>query len=113
MPLKPSQKQPAWRSENGFQLCTHAIGDSANRETLNIYEAAMAGHPDMKDLRWRIEHAQHLDPADIPRFARLGVIASMQGIHASSDGPWVIGRSGRSGPGPAPMSGANSLIQAP
>ncbi|HXF06693.1 MAG TPA: amidohydrolase [Blastocatellia bacterium] len=80
--------------EHGFQLNTHAIGDRANREVLNIYEAVFRRHPGKKDLRWRIEHAQHLHPDDIPRFARLGVIASMQGIHCTSDGPWVIKRLG-------------------
>ncbi len=80
--------------ENGFQLCIHAIGDRANRETLNIYEEAFKAHPDAKDLRWRIEHAQHLSPADIPRFGQLGVIAAMQGIHCTSDGPWVLKRLG-------------------
>ncbi len=80
--------------ENGFQLCTHAIGDRGNRETLNIYEEAFKAHPGKKDLRWRIEHAQHLHPDDIPRFGKLGVIASMQGIHCTSDGPWVIKRLG-------------------
>jgi hypothetical protein len=80
--------------ENGFQLCTHAIGDRANRETLNIYEEAFKAHPDKKDLRWRIEHAQHLTTADIPRFGGLDVIASMQGVHAISDGPWVPKRLG-------------------
>jgi predicted amidohydrolase YtcJ len=80
--------------ENGYQLCVHAIGDRANREVLNIYEAAFKAHPDKKDLRWRIEHAQHLSAADIPRFGALGVIASMQGIHATSDGPYVLARLG-------------------
>jgi hypothetical protein len=80
--------------ENGFQLCIHAIGDRANRETLNIYEEAMKAHPDKKDIRWRIEHAQHLSLADIPRFGQLGVIAAMQGIHCTSDGPWVLKRLG-------------------
>jgi predicted amidohydrolase YtcJ len=79
---------------NGFQLCVHAIGDRANREVLNLYETVFKEHRDKRDLRWRIEHAQHLDPADIPRFARLGVIASMQGVHATSDGPFVIARLG-------------------
>ena len=51
------------------------LGDRANREVLNLYEAVFREHPDKKDLRWRIEHAQHLDPADIPRFGTLGVIA--------------------------------------
>jgi hypothetical protein len=81
--------------DNGFQLCTHAIGDRANREVLNLYQAVFREHPDKKDLRWRIEHAQHLDPADIPRFGQLGVIAAMQGIHCTSDGPFVIARLGR------------------
>ncbi|MCP4567225.1 MAG: amidohydrolase [FCB group bacterium] len=80
--------------EHGFQLCTHAIGDRANRETLNIYEIIFASELKLKDLRWRIEHAQHLNSNDIPRFARLGVIASMQGIHCVSDGPWVPKRIG-------------------
>jgi len=80
--------------ENDFQVCTHAIGDRGNRETLNIYEEAFNARPEKKDLRWRIEHAQHLHPDDIGRFGRLGVIASMQGIHCTSDGPWVIKRLG-------------------
>lgn len=80
--------------ENGFQLCTHAIGDKANRVTLDIYEEAFKAHPDKKNLRWRIEHAQHLQPIDIPRFKTLAVIAAMQGIHAASDGPWVPKRLG-------------------
>jgi predicted amidohydrolase YtcJ len=80
--------------EQGFQLCVHAIGDRANRETLDLFERVFKANPDKKDLRWRIEHAQHLHPADIPRFARLGVIASMQGSHATSDAPFVIARLG-------------------
>jgi predicted amidohydrolase YtcJ len=80
--------------ENDFQLNVHCIGDRANRETLDIFEAAFNAHPDKKDLRWRIEHAQHLHPSDIPRFAQLRVIPSMQGIHCTSDGPYVIKRLG-------------------
>jgi predicted amidohydrolase YtcJ len=79
---------------NRYQLAIHAIGDRANREVLNLYERVFAANPGKTDLRWRIEHAQHLDPADIPRFARLGVIAAMQGTHATSDGPMVIPRLG-------------------
>ena len=79
---------------HGYQLNTHAIGDRANREVLNLYERVFRSHQDRKDLRWRIEHAQHLDPVDVPRFATLGVIASMQAIHASSDGSWVPQRIG-------------------
>ena len=84
----------AFAIENGFQLATHAIGDRANRETLDIYEAAFRARPDRSDLRWRIEHAQHIDPADIPRFARLGVIPAMQAIHCTSDAPYVPKRLG-------------------
>ncbi len=80
--------------ENGFQLCTHAIGDRANREVLNVYEEAFRAHPDRTDLRWRIEHAQHLHPDDIPRFGKLGVIASMQACHCTSDAPFVLARLG-------------------
>jgi hypothetical protein len=75
--------------EGGFQLAVHAIGDRANREALNVFEEAFKAHPDKKDVRWRIEHAQHINAADIPRFGQLGVIASMQGIHCTSDGPYV------------------------
>jgi len=79
---------------HGFQLNTHAIGDRGNREILDVYERVFADNPTARDLRWRIEHAQHLDPADVPRFAKLGVIASMQGVHATSDGPWLPKRLG-------------------
>jgi len=79
---------------NGYQLCVHAIGDRANRETLNIFEEAFKANPDKKNLRWRIEHAQHLNAADIPRFGQLGVIASMQGVHCTSDAPYVPARLG-------------------
>jgi predicted amidohydrolase YtcJ len=80
---------------HGFQLNTHAIGDRGNRETLDTYESVLAGEGGVTiDHRWRVEHAQHLHPDDIPRFAELGVIASMQGIHGTSDGPWVEPRLG-------------------
>jgi predicted amidohydrolase YtcJ len=79
---------------NGYQLAVHAIGDRANLEVLNLYERVFSANPGKTDLRWRIEHAQHLNPADIPRFAQLGVIAAMQGIHATSDGLMVIPRLG-------------------
>jgi predicted amidohydrolase YtcJ len=79
---------------NGFQLCVHAIGERANREVLDLYEQTFRAHPDRKDLRWRIEHAQHLSAADIPRFGRLGVIAAMQGVHCTSDAPYVLERLG-------------------
>jgi predicted amidohydrolase YtcJ len=79
----------------GFQVNTHAIGDRANRETLNLYQRAFSDlENEDADLRWRVEHAQHIDPTDVPRFAQLGVIASIQGVHCISDGPWVPSRLG-------------------
>ena len=84
----------AYALKNQFQLCVHAIGDRANRETLNVFEAAFKENPKARDLRWRVEHAQHISAADIPRFASLGVIASMQGIHCTSDAPYVLARLG-------------------
>ncbi|HYG19274.1 MAG TPA: amidohydrolase [Ohtaekwangia sp.] len=80
--------------KHGFQVCSHAIGDRANREILDRYQRALGDYPQVKDHRFRIEHAQHLHPADIPRFAELGVIPAMQAIHMSSDRPWAIDRLG-------------------
>jgi len=80
--------------QNGFQVCTHAIGDRGNKEVLDIYEKAYRNNPDQNDARFRIEHAQHLTASDIPRFASLGVIPAMQAIHMSSDRPWAIDRLG-------------------
>ena len=81
--------------EHDYQVCTHAIGDRANREVLNLYEAAFAAAPEAaSDIRFRIEHSQILHPDDLPRFAELGVVAAMQGIHAISDGPWTPDRIG-------------------
>jgi predicted amidohydrolase YtcJ len=81
-------------ARDGFQVSIHAIGDRANREVLDMYRDIFDQYPAARNLRWRIEHAQHLDPADIPRFAELGVIASMQSIHACSDAPMVVPRIG-------------------
>jgi predicted amidohydrolase YtcJ len=79
--------------DHDMQLCVHAIGDRANREILDLYERVWDGEP-RPDLRWRIEHVQHLSPEDIPRFAEMGVIASMQGVHCTSDAGWVPQRLG-------------------
>jgi predicted amidohydrolase YtcJ len=79
---------------NGFQVCSHAIGDRANQEVLNRYETAFREYPSITDHRFRVEHAQHLHPSDIPRFAQLGVIPAMQAVHLSSDRPWAIERLG-------------------
>ena len=80
--------------EHDYQLCVHAIGDRANREVLNIFEDTFVKHRSHHSRRWRIEHAQHIDLSDIPRFAQLGVIASMQGVHCTSDGVFVTDRLG-------------------
>jgi predicted amidohydrolase YtcJ len=73
----------------GIQVETHAIGDRANRLILDLYEEALKTVPaeqrKVREPRWRVEHAQILDPIDLPRFARLGVIPSMQPSHAISD----------------------------
>jgi predicted amidohydrolase YtcJ len=79
--------------QHQWQLCVHAIGDRANREVLDVYERVLG--PDVKlDHRWRIEHAQHLSPEDIPRFGKLGVIPAMQANHCTSDAGFVPTRLG-------------------
>jgi predicted amidohydrolase YtcJ len=79
---------------HGFQVGTHAIGDRANRIVLDAYETSFRESPGAKDPRFRIEHAQILDAADIPRFGKLGVLAAMQGTHCPSDRPWAGRRLG-------------------
>jgi predicted amidohydrolase YtcJ len=88
--------------QHQLQFCVHAIGDRANREVLNIFNAFLPQTPNGNapygptrgGLRWRIEHAQHIDVQDIPRFKEMGVIASMQAIHCTSDASFVIKRLG-------------------
>jgi predicted amidohydrolase YtcJ len=88
---KPEELRPMFEEalRRGFQVETHAIGDRANRIILDLYEQAFKTVPPeqrkIREPRWRVEHAQIVDPADIPRFARLGVIPSMQPSHAISD----------------------------
>ena len=94
-PVSEIERTAEIAAANGFQVNTHAIGTRANRETLDIYERTwkklgISG----QDLRWRVEHAQHIRPEDVPRFGQLGVIAAMQGIHCTSDGPWIPTRLG-------------------
>jgi predicted amidohydrolase YtcJ len=100
-PLETLEQAAEIALRTGLQLCIHAIGDRGNRETLDLFERAFARHDAKhgtegagRKLRWRIEHAQHLHRDDVPRFGELGVIASMQGIHCTSDGPWVYTRLG-------------------
>ena len=75
----------------GFQVAIHAIGDAGNRETLDFLESVLQARPESRALRHRIEHAQVLHPDDIPRFARLGVIASMEPQHCVEDKSWDTG----------------------
>jgi predicted amidohydrolase YtcJ len=78
----------------GFQVAIHAIGDAANRQTLDLFERLFAQTPSLRARRHRIEHAQILAPAEIPRFARVGIIASMQPGHAVEDMAWAHYRVG-------------------
>jgi predicted amidohydrolase YtcJ len=81
----------AWTSgadRAGLQVIVHAIGDRAIRTQLDIF-GRVASEDGPRDRRFRIEHAQHIAPSDIPRFAQLGVIASMQPYHAIDDGRWA------------------------
>lgn len=93
-PISIIKKTALLAAENDFQICTHAIGDKANRVTLNIYEDIFNKFNDNRNFRWRIEHAQHLSKKDISRFAELGVIAAMQTNHCTSDAPFVHKRLG-------------------
>ncbi|MEO6189781.1 MAG: amidohydrolase [Saprospiraceae bacterium] len=77
-----------------LQVCVHAIGDRGNKEVLDVFEKIAKEFPEVINKRWRIEHAQHLRQEDIQRFKSLGVIASMQSIHCTSDAPFVIKRLG-------------------
>lgn len=91
----PADFETAVRKANGckVQVATHAIGDRGNRIVLDTYEKVLGTHKD-NDHRWRVEHAQVVSLEDIPRFARLGVIASMQPTHATSDMGWAEQRVG-------------------
>ncbi len=95
IPIGQRRETARLAAEHGMQLCTHAIGDRANREVLDVYEQAFTAYPSEHCRRWRIEHAQHLHPDDIPRFAQLGVVAAMQGNHCTSDAVFVIDRLGK------------------
>jgi predicted amidohydrolase YtcJ len=95
VPLEDIEAVVRLALQHDYQVCTHAIGDRANQEVLDLYAAAFAEMPDAADgIRFRIEHSQILHPYDVPRFADLGVVAAMQGIHAISDGPWTPDRLG-------------------
>ncbi len=94
IPLARMEERIAAADAAGLQVEIHAIGDRANAEILDLFERTAARNG-VRDRRFRIEHAQHLRASDIPRFARLGVIASMQPYHAVDDGRWALTRIGR------------------
>jgi predicted amidohydrolase YtcJ len=94
IPLSKLEERVLAADKAGLQVEIHAIGDRANAEILDVFER-VAGQNGPRDRRFRIEHAQHLRPADIPRFGALGVIASMQPYHAIDDGRWAEKRIGR------------------
>ena len=94
-PLEDIERTAELAVEHGYQVNTHAIGDRANREILDLYERVWDRmEADGSELRWRMEHAQHIHPDDVPRFGELGVIASIQAVHGTSDGPWIPTRLG-------------------
>ncbi len=94
-PIDRVAEQAQVALDAGYQVCVHAIGDRANREVLNVYEEIFRkNNINGRNLRWRIEHAQHIHRDDIPRFGQMNIIASMQGVHATSDAPWVEPRLG-------------------
>jgi predicted amidohydrolase YtcJ len=106
--LKPYSDKPGWSgfllssqqhfdsvaniiARHGFQMCTHAIGDSGNRTILNIYAKYLKGK---NDRRWRIEHAQVINPSDFHLFGQYNIIPSVQPTHATSDMYWAADRLG-------------------
>lgn len=81
-----------WAFDHGFQVATHCIGDAANREALRVYAKFLK---EGNDLRWRIEHAQVIDPEDVSLFKKYSIIPSIQPTHATSDMLWADGRLGK------------------
>jgi len=93
MPQEQMEQISREALRRGYQVCVHAIGDRANRMVLDAFQRALSLVPS-GDPRFRIEHAQILSPDDVPRLSRLGIIASMQPVHATSDMLWVPARVG-------------------
>jgi predicted amidohydrolase YtcJ len=92
-PIEAMRERLVKADAAGLQLCVHAIGDRAISTVLDLFEDVLAANGP-RDRRWRIEHAQHVAPRDFARFAKLGVIASVQPYHAIDDGRWAEGRIG-------------------
>ncbi|MDG4951345.1 amidohydrolase [Weeksellaceae bacterium KMM 9724] len=91
-PFESLEKTAEIAKELDVQVCIHAIGDRGNREVIDVFEK-VAGD-EIGERRWRIEHAQHLNPTDIDRIADLNIIASMQTVHCTSDAPYAVKRLG-------------------
>jgi predicted amidohydrolase YtcJ len=94
VPVEEIQRSAELAIQHGYQMAIQGIGDRATRELLDIYETTLAQDPTEQDQRWRIEHCQVIHPNDLARFPKLGIIASVRGIFATSDGPWVVKRLG-------------------
>ncbi|HTK91619.1 MAG TPA: amidohydrolase [Verrucomicrobiae bacterium] len=94
LPSDELYRLTAEAAARGFQVCVHAIGDRANTMVLDAFERVLAERPAARTLRHRVEHAQILAERDIGRFARLGVLPSMQATHCTSDMPWAEARLG-------------------
>jgi predicted amidohydrolase YtcJ len=93
-PIEDIQRSAELAIEHDYQMAIQGIGDRACRELLDIYRDQFTKNLEKYDLRWRIEHCQVIHPDDLPRFKKLGVIASVRGVFATSDGPWVVKRLG-------------------
>jgi predicted amidohydrolase YtcJ len=106
-PVEALRATAKFAIENGFQLATHAIGDRANRETLDIYEEALMAHPEKTDTRWRIEHAQHLSLDDVRDSAGWASSPRCRASTARRTRPGSTSGSARSGPRRAPTSGGS------
>ena len=94
VPLAEIGRSAELAIQHDYQMAIQGIGDRATRELLDIYEKNFNLNPIKKDPRWRIEHCQVIHPDDLIRYSKLNVIASIRGVFATSDGPWVVKRLG-------------------
>ncbi|MGD9064386.1 MAG: amidohydrolase, partial [Desulfobacterales bacterium] len=95
VPLADLRRSAELAILHDYQMAIQGIGDRASRELLDIYENNIRQNPAKKDPRWRIEHCQVIHPDDLIRYSELNVIASIRGVFATSDGPWVVKRLGQ------------------
>ncbi|MGD9363335.1 MAG: amidohydrolase [Desulfobacterales bacterium] len=95
VPLADLRRSAELAIQHDYQMAIQGIGDRASRELLDIYQKNFRQNPAKKDPRWRIEHCQVIHPDDLIRYLELNVIASIRGVFATSDGPWVVKRLGQ------------------